>query len=662
MAEEPIHGEIFKEILKTAFPAEKIDSIEWKENTESGMASAVLVNYLNQTQKTHRHSLNEIEFYNLADYMILDSTTWRNLELTYTIMERQKKGSLLWVVDQTRTGMGARLLRAWMERPLLDRRKINARLDSVQEFFDNYTLHNQLTSALKPIYDLERITTKVVYGSANPRDLLSLKNSLEKLPAIKELLADTESSLNRTLFQALDTLEDIFNLIEISISPDAPVTIKEGGVIRDGYNRELDELRNIRENARDWIRDMELREKEKTGIKSLKVKFNKVFGYFIEVTRPNLHLVPEDYIRKQTIANGERFISPELKEYEAKIMGAEEKIFDIEYNLFLNIREKIAGEAGRIQKTSRVVAMLDVLTCFATVAMNQKFTRPEIIKENRIEIRDGRHPVVEKVLKGNFVPNNTFIGKKDSRFHIITGPNMSGKSTYLRQIGLICILAQMGSFVPAMKASLGIIDRVFTRVGASDDLHLGKSTFLVEMSETANIIKNATRQSLILLDEIGRGTSTYDGMSIAWSVSEYLYNKINACTLFATHFHQLTQMAEKLTGVKNYRVDVKETNKEIIFLHKIVAGGTDKSYGIYVAKLAGLPPVILNRARDILEELEARHEQTETLDSSQKGHGYQLTLFEPAKSPVQQELELIDPDQLTPMKALEKIYEWKKKA
>jgi DNA mismatch repair protein MutS len=548
--------------------------------------------------------------------------------------------------------------------PLIDPEKINARLNSVEELVNNYTLHEKTVTSLKSIHDLERITSRVIYGSANGRDLLALKNSLANLPGLKQVLASAKSSMLVHLTESIDTLEDIFKLIDEAITDDPPIGLKDGNLIKKGYNAELDELRSIRTNAKKWIAQLEHTEREKTGIKSLKVKFNNVFGYFIEVTRSNLHLVPDEYQRRQTIANGERFISPELKEYEAKVLGAEEKIIDIEYNLFIGIRDRIASESSRIQNTSHVIAAIDVLTSLATAATKGRYTKPEIVRESVLSIKNGRHPVVERVLKDGFVPNDTEIGSKKSNFHIITGPNMSGKSTYLRQIGLITIMAQLGSFVPADYAKVGIVDRVFTRVGASDDLHLGKSTFLVEMSETANIINNATVRSLVLLDEIGRGTSTYDGMSIAWSVSEYIHNRIGARSLFATHFHQLTELADLLEGVENYRVDVKESNKEIVFLHRIVPGGTDRSYGIYVAQLAGLPPEVLKRAGEILDQLETSYDERKKQSGSNgKGESpaYQLTFFDMLTNPLLDELRDINPDDLSPKEALQKIYELKKK-
>lgn len=658
---DPLHGEIYREILKSALmtdtPLKGIDEVE-----EGAMAAAMMIQYLNDTQKTKSHNTYKIENYNLSEYMILDATTWRNLELSHTMVEHKKRGSLLWVMDRTRTPMGARLLRSWLERPLLDRSHINARLDAVEELINDYSLLEDMSNHLKLIYDLERITSRIVYGSANARDFLALRNSLSHLPELKSLGEKVKSSLLSLLMESLDTLEDIHKLISDSIFEDPPANLREGNLIKKGYNMELDELREIRSNAKGWIASLETAEKEKTGIKSLKVKFNNVFGYFIEVTRSNLHMVPENYIRKQTIANGERFISPELKEYESKVLGAEEKIIDLEYNLFIEIRQKVMTQAPRIQGASRIVANLDCLSSMSMVARDENYCRPVLVNDDILRIRGGRHPVVEKVLKSGFVPNDTSLNEKSSRFHIITGPNMSGKSTYLRQVGLIAIMAQMGSFVPAQSVKQGIVDRVFTRVGASDNLHLGKSTFLVEMTETANITNNATSRSLILLDEIGRGTSTYDGMSIAWSVSEYIHRHLKAKALFATHYHELTELAETMDGMQNFRVDVKETNKEIIFLHHIVKGGTDKSYGIYVAKLAGLPGDVLHRAKEILEKLESNHVPLMEKRAKQESKdAYQLTFFDMMQSPITDELLNIDPDSLTPREALDKIYEWKKK-
>lgn len=655
--EKQLDDSISSDIIQEAI-SDSNATKDLQENPESEMALAQLLGYLNDTQKTSRHSLSKVEFYDIADYLVLDAITWRNLELTHTLMERQKKGSLLWVLDETKTGMGARTLRSWLEKPLIEKNKINARLDAVGELSGNYTMLSKLSENLNSIYDMERITSRVVYGSANARDLLALRNSLQRLPALKEVISSAATSLLLVLHDSIDALEDVYKLVNSSISEDPPISLKEGNLIKHEYSLELDEMRDVRNNAKQWIADLEGRERDRTGIRSLKVRFNNVFGYFIEVTRSNLHLVPEDYIRKQTIANGERFISPELKEYESKVLGVEEKIVELEFNLFTKIRDQVSNESPRIQRTSRALAALDALSSLAAVAVRNKYCRPEMLEENVISIKGGRHPVVEKALGSGFVPNDTGLDLGKNRFHVITGPNMSGKSTYLRQVGLISIMAQIGSFVPAEQAKLGLVDRVFTRVGASDDLHLGKSTFLVEMSETANIIKNASQRSLILLDEIGRGTSTYDGLSIAWAVSEYIHNQIGAKTLFATHFHQLTEMADRLEGVKNFRVDVKETNKEIIFLHRIVPGGTDKSYGIYVAKLAGLPNVILRRAGEILEELESSHGKPKA-GSNGDNAAYQLTFFDLLQSPLVEEIKRIKPDELSPRDALDKIYQWK---
>ncbi|MCE1245373.1 MAG: DNA mismatch repair protein MutS [Firmicutes bacterium] len=660
-SEERLSPSKASEILDSVFPRKSEDNAP-REITEKEEAAAMLFGYLNETQKTARHSIFGMEYYSLGEFMSLDSATWRNLELSHTIMERQKKGSLLWVIDQTRTAMGARLLRGWLEKPLLEERKINARLDSVAELKENYVLIEEFLGILKSVQDLERITTRIVYGSANARDLLALRNSIANLPRMVSLKDKANSSLLILLLESLDILEDVHSLIETAIGEDPPVSVKEGNMIKPGFSPDLDELRNIRSGAKEWIAELENTEREKTGIKSLKVKYNNVFGYFIEVTRTNLHLVPQEYMRKQTIANGERFISPELKEYEAKVLGAEEKIIDLEYRLFLQIREQVMLHSERIQKTSRILANIDCLCSLALTARQHNYSRPIFTKESILEIDGGRHPVVEKMPECRFVPNDTRLGDKKNRFHIITGPNMSGKSTYLRQVGLIVIMAHIGSFVPASSARMGIVDRVFTRVGASDNLHMGKSTFMVEMSETANIISNAARRSLILLDEIGRGTSTYDGMSIAWSVSEYIHNRIGARTLFATHFHEMTKLADNLSGVSNYRVDVKETNREIVFLHRIVPGGTDRSYGIYVAKLAGMPNEILVRAKDILDEFENGKEENTSSKKKKKDSGaLQLTFFDLLANPLTEELRDIDPDRLTPREALDKLYEWKRK-
>ncbi|MGL5150055.1 MAG: DNA mismatch repair protein MutS [Clostridium sp.] len=572
-------------------------------------ASMVLLKYILETQKISLTNINYLESYDIINFMMLDASSRRNLELTENIREKNKKGSLLWVMDKTSTSMGGRTLRKWIDEPLIIKNEIEKRLSSVEELFNSLSFSEDLKESLKNIYDIERIVGKVSSGNVNGKDLVSLKSSLEKLPDIKALLKLAKSQGLVECYDKLDELIDIRTLLSNSLLDDPSLSIKEGNIIKDGYNDEVDELRLAKLHGKEWIASLENKEREFTGIRSLKVGYNKVFGYYIEISRANYASIPEGrYIRKQTLSNAERFITQELKEMEEKILGAEEKLIALEYNLFIEIRKGVEKEISRLKRSSRVIGVLDSLSTLAQIARENDYVKPNLNEEGIISIEDGRHPVVEKVIgRGDFVSNNTLLNKMDNRLLLITGPNMAGKSTYMRQVALITLMAQIGSFVPAKSANISICDKIFTRIGASDDLAGGKSTFMVEMWEVSNILKNATPKSLVLLDEVGRGTSTYDGLSIAWSVIEYLSKEISLkCnTLFATHYHELTKLEGIIDGVKNYSVAVKELDDNIIFLRKIVEGGADQSYGIEVAKLAGLPRTVIERAKEILEKLES---------------------------------------------------------
>ena len=570
------------------------------------VASSVLMKYIFETQKMTLSNINILDRYYIVNYMTIDSSSRRNLELTESLKEKNKKGSLIWVMDKSATSMGGRTLRKWIEEPLLIKKEIEYRLDSVEELVNNIYLNEDLREELKNIYDIERIVGKISNQNVNAKELLSLKTSLQKIPSLKKTLSNCSSSYLKFIYDNLDELSDIENLLDKGINEEAPITIKEGNIIKDNYNEEVDSLRIAKVNGKEWIASLENKEREFTGIKSLKVGYNKVFGYYIEISKANYNLIPEGrYIRKQTLSNAERFITQELKEMEDKILNAEENLTTLEYNLFIDIRNKVEKEINRLKETAKLIGILDCLSTLALIANENNYIKPEINEEGLIEIFDGRHPVVEKVIdNGEFVANDTLIDLLDNEILLITGPNMAGKSTYMRQVALISIMAQIGSFVPASKANISICDKVFTRIGASDDLAGGKSTFMVEMWEVSNILKNATTKSLVLLDEVGRGTSTYDGLSIAWSVIEYISKNLKCKTMFATHYHELTKLEGMLKGVKNYSVAVKELNDNIVFLRKIVEGGADQSYGIEVAKIAGIPENVIKRAKDILKDLE----------------------------------------------------------
>ena len=642
---------------------------EMKEVDEKQLmvpAINALITYLTETQKTNLDHINTIKTYSITQYMSLDVNARRNLELTEKMRDKSKKGTLLWVLDKTSTSMGGRLLRRWINDPLVEVKEINKRLDSVEELKNSVVLKGDVVDSLKKVYDIERLAGKISYGNANGRDLISLKNSVRQLPEIKQILSKTHSAFLTELYEELDILEDVYELIESSIVEEPPISVKEGGIIKIGYDPEIDTLKKATTEGKTWIVEMEAKEREITGIKGLKVGFNKVFGYYIEVTKSNLGMVPDRYIRKQTLTNAERYVTEELKNLENQILGAEEKVINLEYKAFTEIRDAIEKQIQRIQKTSNIIAILDVLTSFATVAEEMNYVKPQVSNDGIIDIKEGRHPVIEKISQaGEFVPNDTYLDKAQNRLAIITGPNMAGKSTYMRQVALITLMAQIGSYVPASDARIGVVDKIFTRVGASDDLSMGQSTFMVEMMEVATILKEATSNSLVILDEIGRGTSTYDGLSIAWAVAEHIADKslCGAKTLFATHYHELTELEEKIEGVKNYSIAVKEKGEDIIFLRKIVRGGTDESYGVHVARLAGVPQNVTKKANEILRTLERRNILNNKVieKESKKVVAGQVDMFNFKLAEVASEFDRIDVNQLTPIDALNTIVKMKEK-
>lgn len=592
--------------LKDHFNVGALEGLGIKDYSIGTIAAGALLQYLYETQKNALTHLTHITPYNSNRFMIIDSSTRRNLELLETLREKQKRGSLLWVLDKTKTAMGARLLRSFIEQPYIDKERIENRLDAVEEMNRELILREEIREYLNPVYDLERLISKISCKSANPRDLMAFKSSLAMIPHIKYLMKDYHSKELLNVYQQLDSLEDLFQLIDSAINEEPPIALKDGGIIKDGYNETIDKYRHAKTEGKQWLSELEAKERDTSGIKNLKVKFNKVFGYYLEVTNSYKDLVPDSWMRKQTLANAERYITPELKELEDMILGAEEKLFSLEYDLFADIRDQIAAEVGRIQTTAKALAKIDVYASLAIVAEHNNFVRPKLNTKGIINIKGGRHPVVEKMTSNHmFIENDTYLDNQNHRISIITGPNMAGKSTYMRQTALIVLMAQIGSFVPAVSADIGIVDRIFTRVGASDDLASGQSTFMVEMTEVANILRNATKNSLLVLDEIGRGTSTLDGLSIAWAVVEHISNPklLGAKTLFATHYHELTELEGKLSNVNNYCIAVQEQGDDIIFLRKIIPGGADRSYGIQVAKLAGVPDCVISRAKELLQEL-----------------------------------------------------------
>jgi len=663
--------------LKDHFKVRDLEGLGLADYDSGVVAAGALLKYLYETQKTTLSNLVAIHPYTTGKFMIIDSSTRRNLELVETLLEKQKRGSLLWVLDKTRTAMGARTLRSFVEQPLIERTEIEERYDAIDEFNTNAITREEIREYLNPVYDLERLITRVTYQTANPRDLIAFRNSIHMLPPIKTLMSDFQSPLLKRLYEQLDTLDELYELIERSIAEEPPLTLHDGGILKEGYNEEVDRLRKAKTDGKSWLADLEAKEREKTGIKNLKIKYNKVFGYYLEVTNSFKDMVPDYFTRKQTLANAERFITPELKELEDVILGAEDKLIVLEYELFREVRQKVADEVVRIQKTAKAVAQIDVFASLATVAEQNNYCRPKLNEKGLIDIKDGRHPVVERMIQNEmFVANDTYLDNGSNRVSIITGPNMAGKSTYMRQSALIVLMAQIGSFVPAKSAKIGIVDRIFTRVGASDDLASGQSTFMVEMSEVANILRNATSNSLLILDEIGRGTSTFDGLSIAWAVVEHISNPrlLGAKTLFATHYHELTELEGKLNSVNNYCIAVKEKGDDIVFLRKIVKGGADKSYGIQVAKLAGVPDNVIERAKEIVEEL-SNNDITEIVQNiSAEGSSKrskpkldevdleQISLLDTMDNDtILNELKELDLGQMTPIEAMNKLYELQNK-
>ena len=595
-----------KKVLMRHFKVNTLIGLGIEDFPTGIIAAGALLQYLYETQKTELEHFTHIYPYLTSKYMLLDSSTRRNLELTETLREKQKRGSLLWVLDKTKTAMGARMLRSFIEQPLIDKEEMEKRLDAIEELNKDSVSRDEIREYLNPIYDLERLLSKVTYKSANPRDLIAFRNSLEMLPHIKTVLKCFPKEELCRIEDEIDGLEDIYQLILNAIVEEPPITIREGGMIQDGFNETIDMLRSAKRDGKQWLAELEEQDRERTGIKNLKIKYNKVFGYYFEVTNSYKELVPEDYIRKQTLANAERYTTPKLKELEDTILNAEDKLQTLEYDLFCKIRDSIALEIERIQKTAKAVAKLDVFASLSLVSERNHYVRPKLNEKGLIDIKDGRHPVVEQMITNDlFIANDTYLDNGSHCISVITGPNMAGKSTYMRQSALIVLMAQIGCFVPAKSANIGIVDRIFTRVGASDDLASGQSTFMVEMNEVANILRNATSNSLLILDEIGRGTSTFDGLSIAWAVIEHISNRkiLGAKTLFATHYHELTELEGKMNNVNNYCIAVKECGDDIVFLRKIVKGGADKSYGIQVAKLAGVPDMVIDRAKEIVEQL-----------------------------------------------------------
>ena len=664
-----------QKVLLEHFHVSSLIALGMDDKRTGSAAAGALLKYLYDTQKNSLSNITGISVYASGKYMLLDSSTRRNLELTQTMREKKKRGSLLWVLDRTATAMGARRLHQMLEQPLIDRALIEQRLDAVEKLCQNSVDRDEIREYLQPVYDLERLMTRVSYGTANPRDLIALRSSLKMFAPIRQVLEDFDGGLLTELREDMSDFDEIVDLLERSIEDEPPLQVKEGGIIRTGFDPDIDRLREAKTQGRKWLMDLEAQDQQRTGIKNLRIKYNKVFGYYFEVTNSFKNLVPADYQRKQTLVGAERYTSDKLKSLEDTILNAEDKLNTLEYDKFCEIRDTVGGQISVIQKAARALAMLDVLCSLSLVAERGRYVRPAINEKGYVKIKEGRHPVVEKMLQGEFISNDTVLDGRKNAIAIITGPNMAGKSTYMRQVALICLMAQIGSFVPAASADLCVVDRIFTRVGASDDLGSGQSTFMVEMNEVANILRNATPNSLLILDEIGRGTSTYDGLSIAWAVIEHISNRkfLGAKTLFATHYHELTELEGKIDNVSNYCVAVKEKGDDIVFLRKIIKGGADKSYGIQVAKLAGLPDLVIDRAKELLEQL-TDSDITERIQSieTKAGQGSgktgkvkhyddvdlgQMSLFETVSdTDVLRELEQIDISNLTPLDALNTLY------
>ena len=659
-----------KRTLMEHFHVNALEGLGIQDYDSGVIASGALFLYLQETQKSALSHMAGIRPYAAEKFMLIDSSSRRNLELVETLREKNKRGSLLWVLDKTKTAMGARTLRSYVEQPLIDAEKINERLEALEELNQSPMLRDEIREYLNPVYDLERLISRISYQSANPRDLIAFSSSLEMLPYIRQIIKDFNSPLLTKICEDMDPLEDIAQLIRSAIVEEPPLAQKDGGIIREGYNSDVDKFRRSRTDGKKWLTELEARERERTGIKNLKIKYNRVFGYSLEVTNSFKDLVPENYIRKQTLTNAERYITQELKDLEDMILGAEDKLYDLEYDLFCDVRDKVGAEVVRIQKTAKAVAALDVFASLALVAQRNNFVRPKINENGVLDIKNGRHPVVEQMIENDmFIANDTYLDNQKKRISIITGPNMAGKSTYMRQTALIVLMAQIGSFVPAEKANIGIVDRIFTRVGASDDLASGQSTFMVEMTEVANILRNATSRSLLILDEIGRGTSTFDGLAIAWAVIEHISDTklCGAKTLFATHYHELTELEGKIPGVNNYCIAVKEKGDDIVFLRKIVKGGADKSYGIQVARLAGVPDPVIRRAKELVEELSdaditaavkdlAAPKKKQKIVYDQVDMA-QMSLFDTVQdNDIVEEIKNLDMSHLTPMEAMNILY------
>ena len=665
--------------LKEHFRVGTLEGLGLKDYECATIGAGALLTYLLETQKNSLEHMRAITPYITDRFMVIDSSSRRNLELTEALREKVKRGSLLWVLDKTKTAMGARMLRSFIEQPLIDADAINRRLDALEEINSREMDREEIREYLNPIYDMERLIGRVSYQSANPRDMISFKSSISMIPYIKQLVKSFSAEEMQCVYEDMDDLKDLYTLLESAIVEEPPLAMKEGGIIKDGYNEDVNHFREAKTKGKSWLAELEAEEREKTGIRNLKIKYNKVFGYYLEVTNSFKDMVPEYYTRKQTLTNAERYITPRLKELEDMILGAEDKLYALEYELFVNVRNTISREVERIQRTAKAIAKLDTYISLALVASRNNYVRPKINTKGVIDIKNGRHPVVEKMIPNDmFIPNDTYLDNSKNRVSVITGPNMAGKSTYMRQTALIVLMAQIGSFVPAEKANIGIADRIFTRVGASDDLASGQSTFMVEMTEVANILRNATSRSLLILDEIGRGTSTFDGLSIAWAVIEYISNTkiLGAKTLFATHYHELTELEGKLAGVNNYCIAVKERGDDIVFLRKIVKGGADKSYGIQVAKLAGVPDVVIERAKELVEELVSADITAAVKDIASENKKTktkpqvhldeldleQISLFDTVKDDdVLEELKNIDVSNLTPIDALNTIYKLQNK-